>query len=494
MESAAARAEGAVHAARAGQADGRSRRCRASSCARCGCARRALPDGRRDAGRRRARAAQRVPLGRADGAEAVAGTARRGATTRRPSASGASTPSGIVKDEMGTDLSVGTSFELDDLDKGSAPTELRDASRIGRGAGRRASRCGAPAAGRFDGARGGLARSTPAPIRLLAGRHLHARRGRRPRLREELGGAEGCRPSSSSDSARTQRTRRRTGRSRRRLPQTAPTATRAGDAAARRARTAGGPRSATSAGGDGAARARAGGGRRSVARGPRRRRPAGIADNRPRPRPRPKPGQAAGRWPRRARTTTSPTRRRCCAMRCPTPKPRSSARTRRDGAACREGGAKLPTLRRAKTPAPRPSRPPAGQPRAGQGRRPRSCTSPARPQVRSCAPRRGCSAGRRSTCTSRPATRTRSSCSRRATRRQRGAWRSATRRMRKVAVTLSKKRPVEEAEVVLQAAPMMRRGPFGAALAMRHVAGRRRAAAHAPPPAAPSLPSPSAGA
>jgi len=31
--------------------------------------------------------------------------------------------SGIVKDRMGTDLSVGTSFELDDVDKGSAPTE-----------------------------------------------------------------------------------------------------------------------------------------------------------------------------------------------------------------------------------------------------------------------------------------------------------------------------------------------------------------------------------
>jgi serine/threonine-protein kinase len=31
--------------------------------------------------------------------------------------------SGIVKDEMGTDLSAGTSFELDDVDKGSAPTE-----------------------------------------------------------------------------------------------------------------------------------------------------------------------------------------------------------------------------------------------------------------------------------------------------------------------------------------------------------------------------------
>jgi serine/threonine protein kinase len=32
--------------------------------------------------------------------------------------------SGIVKDKMGTDLTAGTSFELDDVDKGSAPTEL----------------------------------------------------------------------------------------------------------------------------------------------------------------------------------------------------------------------------------------------------------------------------------------------------------------------------------------------------------------------------------
>jgi serine/threonine-protein kinase len=32
--------------------------------------------------------------------------------------------SGVVKDPVGTDLSAGTSFELDDVDKGSAPTEL----------------------------------------------------------------------------------------------------------------------------------------------------------------------------------------------------------------------------------------------------------------------------------------------------------------------------------------------------------------------------------
>src|SRR5262249_42913942 len=32
--------------------------------------------------------------------------------------------SAIVKDHMGTDLSAGTSFELDDVDKGSAPTEF----------------------------------------------------------------------------------------------------------------------------------------------------------------------------------------------------------------------------------------------------------------------------------------------------------------------------------------------------------------------------------
>jgi len=37
--------------------------------------------------------------------------------------------SGIVKDEMGTDLSAGTSFELDDLDQGSAPTEYAMPSR-----------------------------------------------------------------------------------------------------------------------------------------------------------------------------------------------------------------------------------------------------------------------------------------------------------------------------------------------------------------------------
>jgi hypothetical protein len=37
--------------------------------------------------------------------------------------------SGIVKDVMGTDLSAGTSFELDDLDKGSAPTEYAMPSR-----------------------------------------------------------------------------------------------------------------------------------------------------------------------------------------------------------------------------------------------------------------------------------------------------------------------------------------------------------------------------
>ncbi len=36
---------------------------------------------------------------------------------------------GVVKDQMGTDLSAGTSFELDDLDKGSAPTEYAMPSR-----------------------------------------------------------------------------------------------------------------------------------------------------------------------------------------------------------------------------------------------------------------------------------------------------------------------------------------------------------------------------
>jgi len=39
--------------------------------------------------------------------------------------------SGVVKDPVGTELSVGTSFELDDVDKGSAPTEL--ASMMGGG-------------------------------------------------------------------------------------------------------------------------------------------------------------------------------------------------------------------------------------------------------------------------------------------------------------------------------------------------------------------------
>jgi hypothetical protein len=51
--------------------------------------------------------------------------------------------SGIVKDPVGTDLSAGTSFELDDVDKGSAPTEL--ASMMGGGVSRpSAPRASAP--------------------------------------------------------------------------------------------------------------------------------------------------------------------------------------------------------------------------------------------------------------------------------------------------------------------------------------------------------------
>src|SRR5262245_14596154 len=46
--------------------------------------------------------------------------------------------SGIVKDPVGTDLSAGTSFELDDVDKGSAPTEL--ASMMGSDGGRPSGR------------------------------------------------------------------------------------------------------------------------------------------------------------------------------------------------------------------------------------------------------------------------------------------------------------------------------------------------------------------
>ena len=64
--------------------------------------------------------------------------------------------SGIVRDPVATDLSVGTSFELDDVDKGSAPTEL--ASMMGSDGGR-------PSGGRMSAPRplGGSTAHVPAP-------------------------------------------------------------------------------------------------------------------------------------------------------------------------------------------------------------------------------------------------------------------------------------------------------------------------------------------
>jgi eukaryotic-like serine/threonine-protein kinase len=63
--------------------------------------------------------------------------------------------SGVVRDPVATDLSVGTSFELDDVDKGSAPTEL--ASMMGSDGGR-------PSGGRMSAPRplGGSTAHVPA--------------------------------------------------------------------------------------------------------------------------------------------------------------------------------------------------------------------------------------------------------------------------------------------------------------------------------------------
>ena len=163
MEIAAARAEGGLHAARAGQADGRAGRRRPSSTARCGC----CPAERYQTADEMLADVERVlrtefhsagqtelklwleQLARRDDAPTIG---KRRVDT-----------SGVVKDKIETDLSAGTSFELDDVDKGAgtAPTELssprHEAGRPppmpeggwidGAGGGRRGGRGAAPGSG-----------------------------------------------------------------------------------------------------------------------------------------------------------------------------------------------------------------------------------------------------------------------------------------------------------------------------------------------------------
>ena len=116
-------------------------------------AQRALPDRRRDAGRRRARAAHRVPVGGADRAEAVAGAAgapRRRADDRQDARARAAS---TIKTWRHRPVGVGTSFELDDFDIGdrdrasrrSRPARSIAAARPARSARRRKSAAGAAA-------------------------------------------------------------------------------------------------------------------------------------------------------------------------------------------------------------------------------------------------------------------------------------------------------------------------------------------------------------
>ena len=82
---------------------------------------------------------------------------------------------GVVKDKMETDLSAGTSFELDDVDKGLAPTEYAMPSRPDAGAKPK------PLGGSTAQVAAAGATRPGAPLRVLAGRHLRARgRGRHP--------------------------------------------------------------------------------------------------------------------------------------------------------------------------------------------------------------------------------------------------------------------------------------------------------------------------
>jgi len=225
---------------------------------------------------------------------------------------------GVVKDKMGTDLTAGTSFELDDVDKGGERRRPNSRRRGTRRPGRRARRerdrrrrwrwRGGPGAAPDSGwasssrsprssasatprtgrSSGGSSRcwawaAMPAGAMREAGRSCPAPRQRRPRPRRPPRCRPGRRP--------PRRRRRRRPRRRRRV----------------RYRCRGTPRP------------------RRRRRPPSRRlrptpvRPSSPTINRPTTRP------AARRRPgatRRTTTTTTRTRRRCCATRSPTPRRR----------------------------------------------------------------------------------------------------------------------------------------------------------------------------
>ena len=245
-----------------------------------------------------------------------------GAPRRRAdaSASGASTRAASSRTRWGPTCRRGRRSSSTTSTRRSAPTELASLMRSDAAASGPPRRRGRWA----DRRRRCRGRAAPAAaLRVLAGRHLRARRGDRHPLREELGGAEG-------------RRRRRWGCG--------------GDASDKAAATAIAGARAHDAGA-----ARAGADGRRPHRRPRRprRRPVADAGGRRRrrtPTPTPEATPPAIRSRRRApdarpeiadnhpaagqagnrrrptasktETTTSPTRRRCCATRSPTPRTR----------------------------------------------------------------------------------------------------------------------------------------------------------------------------
>ena len=303
-------------------------------------------------------------------------------------ASAALDTSGVVKDEVGTDLSAGTSFELRRRRAGRlGQTELQRGRRRTPDARRRRGRAAVERASRGSPPRG----LTPPPPRRAPRRRAGARAGsgwasifalggggRRP-LRAGLGGAPG-RDRRAGPRRRRATTRRRAGPAPAPAP-TTPAPRRARADGARPHRTAR-HRGCARAGGDagaptlGARRRRADGD--TAAPKPRDARAAGRrgpprSDDAARPRP--------PRRPRRPRTTRPDEEALLRKTPCPTPRARSSARTR-------------PRRRRDRGRAPRSRGPappsdsakPAAQAAAPRSRasRPRSCTSPARPRARWC--------------------------------------------------------------------------------------------------------------
>ena len=118
--------------------------------------------------------------------------------------------SGVVKDVLETDLSAGTSFELDDVDKAIGQTELTRPPSPSSRRGWRAAHAAAGGRRRAHGADRSRAPRRAGGSGLLAGRHLRARRGGRRPLRHDWAEQRGV-VGGWASAAATRATRRRDG-------------------------------------------------------------------------------------------------------------------------------------------------------------------------------------------------------------------------------------------------------------------------------------------